>query len=232
MYEIAKMDLKSANILAKNEMYPQSIYFYEQSFEKALKSVVSEYLRHRRNMTDSQIENELRPKGHNVIEKTMQMMTLMIEEEVQLYIKRGGNESDPFIQNTYDGINKYIEHEYPQGYHVIIFYPLVMSHYRDFYSRFYIPRNDPMEWRWDYLRWTYSNPAHQHFKFMSLSWIISPILKNMDILTRYPTELHSLNSDNVRLLMDKKFLIVCNRLYEMLNDYIELVPLVWLAINK
>jgi HEPN domain-containing protein len=97
MYEIAKMDLKSANILAKNEMYPQSIYFYEQSFEKALKSVVSEYLRHRRNMTDSQIENELRPKGHNVIEKTMQMMTLMIEEEVQLYIKRGGNESDPFI---------------------------------------------------------------------------------------------------------------------------------------
>lgn len=232
IYEIAKMDHESAKILSKNRMFPQSIYFYEQCFEKSLKAVISHYMSCIQKKTDTQIEKELRPRGHNIIEKTMDMMKLMIDEEVKLYLKRGGKRSDPFIQGTYEGIEKFIEHEYPVEYQVVIFYDLVVSHYDGFYARFYIPKYDKREEQWVYLRRTYSNPDQRHHKFMTLSWIISPILINMDTITRYPTPSNSLNNNNVSLLKDKKFLTVCNRLSEMLEDHMELVPMVWKATNK
>lgn len=71
IYEIAKLDHRSANFLAKNRMFPQSIYFYEQCYEKSLKAVIAHYRNRMSNHTDTQIQTEMRSKGHDVMLKTM-----------------------------------------------------------------------------------------------------------------------------------------------------------------
>jgi hypothetical protein len=232
IYEIAKLDYKSANILAENRMFPQSIYFYEQCFEKNLKAVIAQNLSCVSKKTDFQIEKKLRPNGHNVIEKTMEMMKLLIKPEVQLYVSRGGKIKDPFVQGTYDKINEFVEHETPTDHHVVRFFHVVEGTYHDFYKRLYAAKNDSKEWGWQYLRKEFSKPEKEHLKFMTLSWIVSPLLKNMDVLTRYPDPTKPLNNNNVKILMDSDNSNACDRLKEMLEDHIKLVPLVWEAANK
>lgn len=232
IYEIAKLDYKSANILAKNRIYPQAIYFYEQCFEKNLKAVIAHNLSSISKKTDVQIEKVLRPHGHNVIGKTMEMMKLLIKPEVQLYVSRGGKIKDPYIENTYDGINKFIQHEFPTDHQVVRFFHVVEANYRDFYKRLYVAKNDIREQGWRHLREAFSKPEKKHLRFMTLSWIISPLFMNMDILTRYPDPTQPLNNNNVKLLMDDDDSNACKRLEEMLDDHISLVPLVWKAANK
>ena len=231
IYEIAKLDYKSANILAKNRMFPQSIYFYEQCFEKNLKAVIAQNLSCNKK-TDFQIEKKLRPNGHNVIEKTMELIKLMIKPDVDLYVSRGGKIKDPPIQLTYDGINKFIEHETPLDHHVVRFFEVVEATYNDGYKRLYVAKADAKEWGWQYLRDGFSKPEKEHLKFMTISWIIAPLLKNMDVLTRYPDPTEPLNNNNVTLLLDSYNLYACERLEEMLGDHLHLVPLVWEATNK
>ena len=54
LHDIAKSELKAANVLANNSLYPQAVYFYAQAFEKAAKSVVALYL--------IKFKNSLNPK--------------------------------------------------------------------------------------------------------------------------------------------------------------------------
>jgi HEPN domain-containing protein len=44
LHDIAESELKAANALTNNSFYPQAVYFYEQAFEKAAKSIVALYL--------------------------------------------------------------------------------------------------------------------------------------------------------------------------------------------
>lgn len=159
-------------------------------------------------------------------------MKVLIKKEVELYVEKGGKKTDPYIMNTYQGINDYPKQEFPIDHHIVRFYHVVESTYRDFYQRLYVTKNNTKECGWKYLREMYSKPDKKYLKFMTLSWIISPVLKNMNMLTRYPDPIYPLNNNNVTLLMDNNNLQACRRLDEMLEDHMNLVPLVWKAINK
>ena len=40
LFAIAKMDLEASNVLYDNELYPQAIFYFQQSVEKANKALV------------------------------------------------------------------------------------------------------------------------------------------------------------------------------------------------
>ena len=68
LYELAKLDLKAANILRNNYLFPHAIYFYTQSFEKSTKSILAEYFVSFEDMVEQEVEQKLKKSyGHKLI---------------------------------------------------------------------------------------------------------------------------------------------------------------------
>jgi ABC-type phosphate/phosphonate transport system substrate-binding protein len=102
LYELAKSDFKAADVLAQNQFYPQAIYLYAQTFEKATKAVIAHYLMNYKKRSESETEKELRSiHGHRLLKLTIAMLKPFVDEDKELYIRRGGREADEFIQKPY-----------------------------------------------------------------------------------------------------------------------------------
>ncbi|MGB7956035.1 MAG: hypothetical protein WCF23_18840 [Candidatus Nitrosopolaris sp.] len=98
LYEFAKTDFRAANVLAQNELYPQAIYFYAQTFEKATKSVIALYWISYENKSESDTEKELRKTlVHKLIKVTKAMLKIFIDKDKESYILQGGKESNEYI---------------------------------------------------------------------------------------------------------------------------------------
>ena len=68
LYELAKLDLKAANILRNNHVFSHAIYFYAQSFEKSTKSILAEYFVSFEDMAEQEVEQKLKKSyGHKLI---------------------------------------------------------------------------------------------------------------------------------------------------------------------
>jgi hypothetical protein len=101
LYEITKTDLVAANILTKNSLYPQAIYFYEQAFEKAAKSAVALYLDRHENMSESKVSQELKDNyRHGLVKLTSFTAEIFVKSGIRSYLERGGKESDREIKQA------------------------------------------------------------------------------------------------------------------------------------
>jgi hypothetical protein len=89
LYDIAKTDLEAANILAKNNLYPQAIYFYSQACEKAAKSVVALYQIRYEEMPENEVFIGLKKiHGHKLLKTTTTITNIFVDYEKKLHVKR------------------------------------------------------------------------------------------------------------------------------------------------
>ena len=93
--DIAKSELKAANVLTNDSLYPQAVYFYAQAFEKAAKSVVALYLIKFKEFPESKVsgskpeewsESKVSEKlrdiyGHKLVKITVAIAKILTERD-------------------------------------------------------------------------------------------------------------------------------------------------------
>lgn len=102
LYDLAKSDFTSANVLTQNQSYPQAIYLYAQTFEKATKAVVALYLMSYKIKSEFETEKVLRrTHGHKLTELTKAVLKPFVDKDKELYISKRGKEADEFVEKPY-----------------------------------------------------------------------------------------------------------------------------------
>ena len=229
LYELAKLDLKAANILRNNYIFSHAIYFYAQSFEKSTKSILAEYFASFENMAKHEIEQKLKKSyGHKLINVSTGMMHILIDDDTRRYVMSGGKETDDFIQKPREAIQSLDLHTYTEEDMIVNFRDIVSHNYR-FYLKTKNKESNDEHPGWEYLRQRFANPKTKYLKYMTISWILAPVLENVEQYVRYPSK--SVNYNNVEFFMDYGNKTACEMLDEMISELIDIVPLVWEKIK-
>jgi HEPN domain-containing protein len=232
IYDIAKTDLEAANILAKNGLYPQAIYFYSQACEKAAKSVIAIYLIHHEKKTNEEVLKILKSHGHNLLKLAETTTKIFVDYEKGLYVKRGGKETDELIRTANESMKK-IQGRKPDIQELMAYYASnVKVLYERLYARLsenYSPKGaeDP---GFGVLREVYKIPKTKHLKFNTLSQFLFILLDEMDIYSRYP--MNDNGYPNIVFLKEPQIREACSLLGIMVGDLISLVPLVWNKVES
>jgi HEPN domain len=252
LYEIAKSDLRTAKILTKNSSYPQAIYFYAQAFEKASKSVIALYIIKNKKLpeqseqksdtkdsepkewNESEISKELgKTYGHRLMSLTLSIAILLTERDKDLYLSRGGKETDPLIQILNEALEKIKSRKKEDKMGLIAYYE---NNVKGIHERLFtrLKENTPIQsgepTDWEYLRKRYKNPKTRYGKFAQLTQSLFPLLDGMDIYTRYPME--DVDYNNFMFLSRYEIKEACSLMGEMIEELIDLVPLVWDRIES
>jgi HEPN domain-containing protein len=232
LYEFSKSDFSAAQVLAENGFYPQAIYLYAQTFEKATKAVVALYLISYENKSESDTEVELRKTHvHKLIKLTKAMLKIFVDKDRESYILQGGKESDEYIRKPYRSLESLEGQKYAEVKLIQYFRQIVKHNYEKFYMNLKedqsLTNSDP---GWKSLQQKFANPATKYLRYGALAWILSPLLENMDSYTRYPAV--TVDNNNLVFLLGHENKESCVRLAEMINDLINLVPLVWKKIES
>lgn len=159
------------------------------------------------------------------------MIKIFLDKEKELYISKGGKESDDFIQKTFRSLNSLKNQNYDEDELIVCFNHIVKQNYNKFYRRFkdeqpFIDTHPG----WEYLRKQFATATTKFLRYGTLAWILSPILEKMDMYTRYPID--HLENNNMKFLADHKNKEACLLLSEMIGDLISLVPIVWKKVES
>lgn len=225
---LAKSDLKAANILTQKNLYSQAIYFFSQSFEKSLKSVIAFYQITYKDQDESDTANELIHRhGHRLRELTQEILKIFVDRDKRLYLQRGGKENDPFIQSSYKAID--LEGQrYELSEHVALFDENVRYHYEIYYKS--LDWGQPLtllDPRWGVLREKAKIP---YLKYSMLARILFSLLNGMDTASRYPiVKMKNMNIARLNRIENK---IPCISLGKMIEELIVLEPLVLKEIES
>jgi len=226
LYELAKLDLKAANILRDNNMFSHAICEYAQSFEKSTKSILAKYFVSYEKMGGQEIEEKMKKSyGHKLIKVSIGMINIIIDDDIRLYVSKGGKKTDDFVQNPLKAIQGLEQHKYSEE-ELIMHFSDIVSHNFKAYQRTKIKQFDGYEHpRWEYLQQQFANAKTTYLRYMTISWILAPVLEDMERYVRYPSK--SVNYNNIRFLLDHKNKKPCDMLGEMISELIDTVPLVW-----
>jgi hypothetical protein len=232
LYDIAKTDLEAANILAKNNLYPQAIYFYAQSCEKASKSVVAFFYIHYEKKSEEKVLVILKNLSHNLMELALTTAKIFVDYERRLHVKRGGKESDGLIRAVSDSLKNIQRRKPPMIDLMALYAGTVKVLYQRFYTRLgenslALGAQDP---RWGVLRELYKHPKTRYLKFNTLSQFLFILLDKMDIYARYP--MNGIGYTNIGFLKGPEIREACLLLGEMVEDLVSLVPFVWNKIES
>lgn len=231
LYEFADIDLRAAKVLTEDKLFAPAIYHYQRCFEKCNKSIIASYLTLHDKKASDIIENELRKISHKVTQATVDVISNLMNFDKEQYIKRGGRETDDFIQNAYNMARSLNKHIYGEIELVHLFPGIVIGTYNTAFLRLREKRcSDTKEPMWEYLRKTFERKETAYLKYNIIAWIISPVLEQMDTYTRYP--LKSVSYLNLSSLTHPRCKEACYMLGDMLNELFCLVPLVWNRIKS
>jgi hypothetical protein len=246
LHDIAKSELKAANALTNNSLYPQAVYFYAQAFEKAAKSVVALYLIIYKKLPESEVsesepvewsESKVSEKlrviyGHKLMKITVAIANILTENDRRLYMSRGGDEGDPLIRMLDESIEKIKNHAKDKAFLILYYESDVKFIYERMYLR--LKENTPVQKKehhgWEFLRKRYANPMTKYSKFGTLTQYLFLLLDGMDLYTRYPME--DANYNNIKFLSRPEIHGACLELGEMVGELVSLVSLVWNKIES
>ena len=233
LYDIAKTDLESANLLAKNNLYPQAIYFYSQACEKAAKSVVALYQISYEKKPEDKVSFTLkRVHGHKLLYITTTIAKIFVDYDKKLLLKRGVKQSDELFQTVDESIKKILARK-PDMIDLIAYYAFnVKRIYEQLYTRLneYNPSLGAERPFWGVLRELHKFPKSKYLKFNILSQFLFIVLDGMDTYARYPT--HDTNYTNIAFLKKPEIREACSLLGIMVADLISLVPPGWNKIES
>jgi HEPN domain-containing protein len=228
LLEIARLDYNASKILASNGLIAQSLFYNEQAFEKANKSVIVYYhIKH-----DGLTENEVLAKikndfGHVNRKATATIVKILVDKEKAIYLSKGGSEKDEFIVRAYQQLDMFKENKPIQEELIPLFNNVITGIYNRYYIHFSTRIEEISDSRINYLHEQYSNPMS---RYQMLAWILSSHLDGLDIYARYPVV--ELGYNNIRYLNHPENKQACNYLSEMIFDFIEVVPSVWQKIDE
>jgi hypothetical protein len=233
-YDIAKTDLEAANILTKNNHYPQAIYFYSQAFEKAAKAAVAFYLTSYEKMSELQTSTELKQNfSHGLVRLTSSTAEMFVNSGIKSYLKRGGKETDKEIQQAKNASSfQYLTTlKPPEMDELVVKFETSVRNCYEVYTRLkekpFLSSEHP---KMGLLRELYKNPKSKYIKFNSLTRILFPILDGMNMYARYP--MHDVGYNNIKFLSGPEIRKPCLLLGEMIEELISLIPSVWKKIES
>ena len=229
LYDIAKSDLKAANILTKNGRYPQAIYLYSQAFEKATKSSAALYLVSYEKKSESEASDKLKYiHGHSLLRLITTIAKIFVDYETRLHVKKGGKANHILIKTVNKGIED-LQSRIPDKEGLIAFYE---HNVKFFYERLYarLKGEPPLNTKlhgWKIMRELYMNPKTKYLEFITLAQILFSLLDGMDLYARYP--MGDIGYKNVRYLDRPEIRRAYLSLGEMVGELVDLTPLV---LNK
>ena len=104
------------------------------------------------------------------------MMRILIDDDTLRYVMAGGKETDDFIQKPRDAIQSLDQHNYTEEDMIVNFRDIVSHNYK-FYLKTKNKESDDEHPGWEYLRQQFANPMTKYLKYMTISWILAPVLK-------------------------------------------------------
>jgi hypothetical protein len=226
LLEIAKSDHNASKVLASKGLIAQSVFYCEQSFEKANKSVIVYYHIIHDGLTENEVSTKIKDFGHVNRRATAAITKILIDKEKSIYLSMGGSENDDFIVGSYKRLDKLKENK-PMQEELIPIFDIAI---KGIYDKYYIPFNtrirETSDSKINYLHEQYSNPAS---RYLILAFLLVPYLDGFDRYARYPVS--ELGYNNIRYLNRPENKQACNYLTEMISDFIEVVPSVWQKID-
>jgi hypothetical protein len=226
LLEIARSDYKASKVLASNRLIAQALFYCEQSFEKANKSVIAYYHIKREKLAENEVLTKIKDFGHTNNKATAAIIKILIDKEKSIYLSMGGSENDDFIVGSYKRLDNFKENKPIQEDLIPIFDIAIKGRYEKYYIPFNTRMRETSDSRINYLHEQYSNPAS---RYLILAFLLVPYLDGFDRYARYPVS--ELGYNNIRYLNRPENKQACNYLTEMISDFIEVVPSVWQKID-
>jgi HEPN domain-containing protein len=225
---IAKLDYKAATVLASNGLFAQALFYAEQSFEKANKSVIVYYKIVHRGIKQEEVDREIKKEfGHFNRRATAKVIKILIDKEKEKYLSMGGSENDEFITKPYQLLEEFQKNNIKEDL-IPYFNNAINRIYYNYYIHFSGKTTDQsIDPKMRYLRDQYANPTS---RYQSLSWLLSTYLDGLDIYARYP--INELQYNNIKFLNIPENKNACHLLLEMVGDFLEVIPLVWEKIAQ
>lgn len=223
LLDIAKLDYNAATVLTSNGLFAQALFYAEQSFEKANKSVIVYYETVHRGIKQEEVDRELKKEfGHFNRRATAKVLKLLIDKEKEKYLSMGGSENDEFITKPYELLEEFQKSNFKEDL-IPYFNNAINRIYYNYYIQFSgKTKNESIDPKIRYLRDQYTNPTS---KYQSLSWLLSSYLDGLEIYARYPIKEHKYN--NIKFLNIPENKNACHLLLEMIDDFLDVVPLIW-----
>jgi hypothetical protein len=96
------LDYNASTVLTSNKFFAQAVFYCEQSFEKANKSVIVYYQTVHEDKNENQVEMNIKKDfGHLNKKATAGIVRILIDKEKENYIHSGGSENDDYITKAY-----------------------------------------------------------------------------------------------------------------------------------
>jgi HEPN domain-containing protein len=227
LLEIARLDHNASKVLASNGLIAQALFYCEQSFEKANKSVIVYYQMKRKGRNQNKAAKKIKEDfGHINRRAIAALIKILVTKEKEKHVSRGGSARDEFIKRAYKQLHDFSEDKPIQEDLIPFFNNAIKRKYR-YYIQFSGKANyKSSDSNIKILRQQYSNPTS---RYQMLAWILSFHLDGLDIYARYP--MSELEFNNIKYLNLDENKQACNYLSEMISDFIEVVPLVWRKID-
>lgn len=207
LFDTAVLDLQAAELLAKNKLYAQSIFYLEQSYEKCIKSLYAYYEINVNQTDQSKVEEMLRRKhffGHDTRKVGIQLFKLLSK------IEAGRDERSEKLGVAYphalaDYLERFEKMSLPERKVVEQFDKVISVYYR-FYKEV---QKKP----------SFNSPVGM---MMALAQALSTCFLNVESFARYPQGKY--NYANIRFLSEKQNGIACKRLIIMIKHFVNIIP--------
>lgn len=207
LFDTAILDLQAAEVLSKNKLYAQSIFYLEQSYEKCIKSLYAYYEINVNQADQSKVEKMLRRKyhfGHDTRKVGVQLFKLLSK------IEAGRDERSEKLDTAYphalaDYLERFEKMSLPERKVVEQFNKVISVYYR-FYKEVQ-------------KKASFNSPVGM---MMALALALSTCFLNVESFARYPQGKY--NYANIRFLSEKQNGIACKHLITMIKHFVNIIP--------
>lgn len=213
----------AANRLVDAKLYPQSIYFYSQTVEKAGKSVFALYLTNHKNNTESDALKEIKGYSHELKKLGSEVSRIFVDTDKRLISKHGEKVDARLIQMADQSIER-IRNQKNDMIALIAFYEHNVKRIYELYCRLREPSVSEHPYL-KILREQFKNPVTRYIKFNTLSMYLFSLLDGMENYSRYPMD--DVGTNNIKFLSIPEVGTSCKLLKEMVGELVDLVPSVW-----
>lgn len=202
LWEVAKLDFTVAKALTKQGFYAHALFYFEQAFEKAIKSLLASYQIESQRKHSTDVEEYLKTISHNSRYPTFTIVEMLFD----LYPSSRKASYERLTGITVKNIEETIQRLKTKDLEAqeIVDYPAYMDRLNNL-------KNE----------WLFSSPDID-FKFVVLASILSMALVFMESYTRYP--IGKYNYTNVKLFNDKSNHMACQYITDMMEDFFDIIP--------
>lgn len=134
LLEVARLDRDASKILASKGLIAQALFYNEQAFEKANKSVIVSYHIRHDGLTEDEALSKIKDFGHINKRATATIVKILVDKEKAKYLSMGGSENDDFIVRAYQQLDDFEKNKTKQDELI----PYFLLHIKAIYNTYYV----------------------------------------------------------------------------------------------